>query len=361
MNGSGSLDGGKVKSKRVLVDKFAEMALFDAAENQRMIMATQEREAARKAEMRKALDEQVRLKQDALIREREADKEWVQKEQERIRIWNQEERDKIAEQRSKEEAVKEQREKQLRELHALRAREREDQLQYETQILRSLHKEMKHERALELAKKAADAENLKAVAKQNEVHMEELRRMKMDEAARVRELDAQWAETLNKQERQRARQLKQTYARQEKQFAASEAYANEAMERAAEDEAKAIVRMKKDEEAAIAREHAQKSRRAALRQECMDVLSIQVREKQVRAQADREREQMVVAREAQDVKAAEVADVRRRSEMRTRNMEHARQLSQQMHIQETRKIIEPYLMSRAERQMNAALLRRLPA
>ena len=68
----------------------------------------------------------------------------------------------------------------------------------------------------------------------------------------------------------------------------------------------------------------------------------------------------MVAREAQDVKAAEVAERRRKGEIRERNMDYARELSQQMHLQETRKVIEPYLMSRPERQMNAALLRRLP-
>jgi hypothetical protein len=31
-----------------------------------------------------------------------------------------------------------------------------------------------------------------------------------------------------------------------------------------------------------------------------------------------------------------------------------------MEVQEERKVLAPYLMSKAERQMNAALLRRLP-
>ena len=76
--------------------------------------------------------------------------------------------------------------------------------------------------------------------------------------------------------------------------------------------------------------------------------------------ADREREQMVVNREKDDVKRAEAADARRRSEMRNRNAEYARELGMQMQVQEERKVLEPFLMSKAERQMNAALLRRLP-
>ena len=95
--------------------------------------------------------------------------------------------------RASQESVREQREKQLRELHVMRQREREDQLQYETEILRSIHKEMKHERAVELAKKAADADNLLQVAKQNELHLEHLRQKKLQEAANVRALEAEWA------------------------------------------------------------------------------------------------------------------------------------------------------------------------
>ena len=91
------------------------------------------------------------------------------------------------------------------------------------------------------------------------------------------------------------------------------------------------------------------------------MLSIQVREKQVRAQADREREAMVVRREKDDISAAERADAKRRSGNRNQNNTYAAELAEQMRIQETRKTLEPYLMSKAERQMNAALLRRLPA
>ena len=54
------------------------------------------------------------------------------------------------------------------------------------------------------------------------------------------------------------------------------------------------------------------------------------------------------------------ADGKRRAEMRMRNSSYAKELSTQMAIQEERKVLEPYLMSKAERQMNAALLRKLP-
>ena len=76
--------------------------------------------------------------------------------------------------------------------------------------------------------------------------------------------------------------------------------------------------------------------------------------------ADKERENMVVAREREDISRAEKADSKRRLEMKMRNSDYAKELSTQMAIQEERKVLEPYLMSKAERQMNAALLRKLP-
>ena len=69
---------------------------------------------------------------------------------------------------------------------------------------------------------------------------------------------------------------------------------------------------------------------------------------------------MVVNREKDDISRAEKADARRRAEMRNRNAEYARELGMQMQVQEERKVLEPFLMSKAEGQMNAALLRRLP-
>lgn len=152
-----------------------------------------------------------------------------------------------------------------------------------------------------------------------------------------------------------------TYARQAKQTAALEVYTDATLSKAAEDERRANERMKQDELTAKAREAAARQRRAELRQECMDVLAIQIREKQVRAQAERDREGMVVARELQDLRAAEGAEKRRQEICKSKNMAYAAELSEQMHMQETRKLIEPYLMSRPERQMNAALLRRLPS
>ncbi len=347
--------------KTAVVDKYAEIALFDAAENQRVILEAQEVQKRKKLEMKRALDAQVRMKEEALLKEREEDLEWVKKEQERIKIWNEEERQKIADVKGKEESIRKQREQQLRELALLREREKKEQQEYDIGILKSIHKEIKQERAAENEKRVRDAANLRQVAEQNVEHMEHLKLAKTQEIENVRALEAQWSEMLNKQERQRDRSLKQTYARQARQYAASESM-QETMDRiAAQDEARATRHAKELDEAAAKRERDQRDTRARLQQETLDVLAIQVREKQVRANADAERERMVVAREKEDIARAEAADGKRRANQKTRNSEYARELNEQMCVQEQRKTLEPFLMSKAERQMNAALLRRLPA
>ena len=82
--------------------------------------------------------------------------------------------------------------------------------------------------------------------------------------------------------------------------------------------------------------------------------------KSTRGDADKQREAMVVAREREELERAEKADQKRRAMNRVKNAEYAKELGMQMAIQEERKVLEPYLMSKAERQMNAALLRKLP-
>jgi len=148
--------------KGALVDKYAQIALYDAAENQRVILEAQQAEVRKKAEMKAALDLQIRLQHEAAVREKEEDREWVQREQERIAIWNKEEEVKIEATKAKEMNIRKQREQQLRgactacllklsaycelfvtELAALRERERSEMAEYEIDILRGIHKEIK--------------------------------------------------------------------------------------------------------------------------------------------------------------------------------------------------------------------------
>ena len=86
--------------------------------------------------MKKALDQQVRYQQECVVREREEDLEWVRREQERIVIWNEEEKKKIEQTTMKNNAIHHQRQQQLREVAALRAREKEEQGHYDLDILR---------------------------------------------------------------------------------------------------------------------------------------------------------------------------------------------------------------------------------
>jgi len=352
--------GRSLKAKKAIVDPYAEIALFDAAENQRVIQEAQKLEAKKKSDMKKALDAQVRYQQEAILKERAEEIEWVKKEQARVMVWNQEEKNKIAETKAKNDRIKEQREQQLRELSAIRARDQTETRNYDLMILSDIRDEIRKAKAKEGIKRESDAENLRRVAEQNIVHQQFLKEEKQREADAMRKLESQWSEVLDKQERQRDRQLKLTYSRQAKQYGTA-ASMQEEMERIArEDEERADRHAAQMEAAAKKRDADQIAERNRLQQETLNVLSIQVREKAARAQLDRERETMVVARETEDVKAAESADMRRKEATRQRNWQYKNELMQQMEVQEQRKVLEPFLMSKAERQMNAALLRRLP-
>jgi hypothetical protein len=348
-------------AKGVLVDQYAQIALFDAEENQRQIMANQTLEAQKKRHLKQALDEQVRVKQAAMLKERAQEREWLVKEQARVKVWNAEEARKIAEEKSKADVIRSAREQQLREQAALKARDEAEMREYEIGILKDIHKELQKERAIEAEKRRRDEENLKVVAIQNERHLEELKLQKAEEFRKMRALEAQWSSVLDKQERARTRQLALTYSRQAKQYAASESMQEKMNKQGAQDEERALARQLADEEAAREKVRAERAHRAQLQQDCLDVLAIQVRDKQVRAQANARREAAVVEREAADLKKAEINDATFRQSMRMANYAYAQELQEQRRVQETRKTLEPFLMSRAERQMNAAMLRRLPA
>ena len=88
-------------AKKVLVDKYAEIALFDAEQNQKEILRVGALEQQKKVALKKELDEQIRVKQAAMLKERAQDREWLQREQARVLIWNEEEKKKIAEEKKK--------------------------------------------------------------------------------------------------------------------------------------------------------------------------------------------------------------------------------------------------------------------
>jgi len=347
-------------SKKVLVDKYAEIALFDANQNNADILRDQALAAQKKTIMKKALDEQVRVKQAAMLKERSQDREWLLKEQSRVAIWNAEEAKKIEEEKKKYMVIRAQREQQLREGAALRAREEKEMKDYEVTILQDIHKTLLREKAVEVEKRRRDEERAKAVAINNIKHIEVLKQQKAKEFAAMRKLESQWSEVLDKQERQRSRQLAQTYSRQAKQYAASESMQEVMNAIGQADEERALARQMADEKAALDKIAAEKAHRANLQADCLDVLAIQVRDKQVRLQADKRREAAVVQREQIDIKRAEKNDARRlHSEIAARET-YAFELKEQKRVQETRRTLEPFLMSKAERQMNASMLMRLP-
>ena len=88
------------------------------------------------ATMKKALDQQLQYQSEVALREREEDVEWVRREQARIKIWNSEEQNKIEETRRKNDMIHKQRQQQLRELDGLRAREKQEQDEYDSKMLR---------------------------------------------------------------------------------------------------------------------------------------------------------------------------------------------------------------------------------
>lgn len=348
-------------AKKVLLDKYAEIALFDANENDRHIDGDKQKAAAVKSEQRAYLDEQIRVKQAALLKERAQEKEWVDKEKVRVAIWNGEEKKKIAESKVKQERLQVQRQQQLREQEALRIREAEEDADYDQMILRDIKKHILAERAVEVEKRKKDEEALQRVKEQN-IEYEKMRHVrKAKEHEAVRALEAQWSEVIEKQERQRARLLAQTYARQARQYAASASMQEIMAGHAKEDEARALRVQNEIEAAKIKREQDAIDRRKALQKECLEVLEIQIREKAQRKQQMSQRDALVIEREQLDLKRAEEAEQRARANRASLNAEHAKHLAEQIQLQATRKTLEPFLMSKAERQMNAAILRRLPS
>ena len=157
-----------------VVDPYAAIALHDCAENQDKMLEAKQLEARKKgiranslhtcpiilhttadfslvgslpavAYLKQALDEQIAYQQEAIIREREEDKEWCRREQDRIAIWNDEERKKIAETKAKNQLTHQQRERQLLEHAALRKRANREQQEYDLTQLAQIREDIRTE------------------------------------------------------------------------------------------------------------------------------------------------------------------------------------------------------------------------
>ena len=58
---------------------------------------------------------------------------------------------------------------------------------------------------------------------------------------------------------------------------------------------------------------------------------------------------------------AEKMERMRKEKIKEKNMAYADELKAQIRMQQERKLMEPFLMTKAEREMNASLLRRVPS
>jgi hypothetical protein len=84
-----------------------------------------------------------------------------------------------------------------------------------------------------------------------------------------------------------------------------------------------------------------------------------MKEKEFRKQADlKYRKTLLNLNKEQTINAKKMERMRRDS-VKQRNMAYADELKAQIRMQQERKLMEPFLMSKAERQMNASLLRRV--
>jgi len=92
----------------------------------------------------------------------------------------------------------------------------------------------------------------------------------------------------------------------------------------------------------------------------LSFLRDQVKEKQLRKQANLSYQDTLVSFGKEATMRSEDLESRKKERVKERHMAHADELRAQIRMQQERKLMEPFLMSRAERQMNAALLRRVP-
>lgn len=441
-----------VKAKKLLLDPYASIALADAEENNRRIQeeldkvrcAGQKSEAGlkcdvrlrmqgadargpclkqgaaplpasisltdhhlcssqeqrRKAEVRRALDEQVRLKKSLEIKEKSKNDIWLEQEQVRLKVLEVREAKKAAEVAEREHRILAQRRQQLVEREAIKQREMAEKRAFETEILRSIQRDMIKERETDITRKRAEAKNMEMVIAQNEKNKVIALQLKEKEAAYIRQVEEEAKEVA---ERKTAMRVQAEKDRLSKVGTGRGAQGGETMQErlqrlVREDEARADARIAKDAADATAKIEAEKRWRAELQRDTLDVLAVQecffcfrgqdvlppsvpplpcaiacttsdlsrpmsrlpaqVKEKELRKQADLKYREKLVSLNKEQVINADKMERMRRDTAKQKNMAYADELKAQIRMQQERKLMEPFLMSKAERQMNASLLRR---
>jgi hypothetical protein len=228
--------------------------------------------------VRRALDEQVRLKKSLEIKEKSKNDIWFQQEQTRLKVWEEAEAKKAAETDQREHRILAQRRQQLVERQAIKQRELAENRAFETEILRNIQRDMVRERENEVMRKRAEAKNMEMVIAQNEKNKVIAQQLKEKEAAYIRHIEAEAEEV---SERKAAMRVQAEKDRLSKVGTGRGAQGGETMQErlkrlVREDEARADARIAKDAADATAKIEADKRWREELKRDTLNVLAVQV-------------------------------------------------------------------------------------
>jgi hypothetical protein len=228
--------------------------------------------------VRRALDEQIRLKKSLEIKEKSKNDVWFQQEQDRLKVWEVQEAKKAAEMAQREHRILAQRRQQLVEREAIKQREVAENRAFETEILRSIQRDMVKEREAEVTRKRAEAKNMEMVIAQNEKNKVIALQLKQKEAAYIRQVEEVAKEVA---EREAAMRVQAEKDRLAKVGTGRGAQGGETMQErlqrlVREDEARADARIAKDAADATAKIEADKRWRAELKRDTLEVLAVQV-------------------------------------------------------------------------------------
>jgi len=352
-----------LKAKKMLLDPYASIALADSEQNNQRVQLELEKERARKAEVRRALDEQIRLKKTLEMKEKAKDSIWFEQEQARLKVWEVEEAKKAAEVAEREQRILAQRRQQLVEREAIKHRELAEKRAFETELLRGIQRDMVKEREVEVARKRAEVKNMEMVIQQNEKNKLIALELKEKEAEYIRQIEKEAKDVAERKAAQRLQQEKERLAKvrngRGSQGGETMQERIERLER--EDEARADARIAKDKADALAKIEAEKRWREQLKRDTLDMLAVQVKEKELRKQADLKYRETLVNLSKEETLKAEKMERMRKEKIKEKNMAYADELKAQIRMQQERKLMEPFLMTKAEREMNASLLRRVPS
>jgi len=233
--------------------------------------------------MRRALDEQIRLKKSYDLKEKAKDGVWLEQETARASQWVAQESKKSLEVSELASRTMAQRKQQLVEREVLKKRELAEKRAFELELLKGIQRDMTKEREAEVGRKRAEARNMELVVVQNEKNkllvkerqkgeFDYLRKVALDEQAVADRLDRQ---------RVQAEKDRKTKVGTGRGSQGGETMQDRLKRIALEDEARADARIAQDMADATAKIEAEKRWREELKRDTLDVLAVQVREKHI--------------------------------------------------------------------------------